>query len=115
AGAARRERVRRPRARGPPRSPPSRRARARRRRRASQRQHTPAPAPLNRAARAGGDVLTDVVSRSTAWRGDRVVEGARLLSVCRGSTPTEGSNPSLSAEIRATSCGLAGGGRKGSG
>jgi hypothetical protein len=26
-----------------------------------------------------------------------VVEGARLLSVCRGSTPTEGSNPSLSA------------------
>ena len=32
----------------------------------------------------------------TLWRGGRAVEGARLESVCRF-TPTEGSNPSLSA------------------
>ena len=32
----------------------------------------------------------------SAWRGVRVVEGARLESVCRGNL-TEGSNPSLSA------------------
>src|SRR5439155_24269886 len=49
------------------------------------------------------------------WRGDRVVEGARLLSVCRGSTPTEGSNPSLSAEIPALIRALARRGWKGSG
>ena len=30
------------------------------------------------------------------WRDDRVVEGARLESVCTGNR-TEGSNPSLSA------------------
>ena len=35
----------------------------------------------------------------TLWRGGRAVEGARLESVCRF-TPTEGSNPSLSATWR---------------
>ena len=33
---------------------------------------------------------------AASWRGVRVVEGARLESVCRGNL-TEGSNPSLSA------------------
>ena len=33
----------------------------------------------------------------TLWRGDRVVEGARLESVCMVKCCTEGSNPSLSA------------------
>ncbi|MBZ4655001.1 MAG: hypothetical protein JG781_2358 [Peptococcaceae bacterium] len=37
-----------------------------------------------------------VLSSSRPWRDDRVVEGARLESVCRGNS-TEGSNPSLSA------------------
>src|SRR5258705_7825851 len=35
------------------------------------------------------------------WRDVRVVEGARLESVCRGNS-TEGSNPSLSASSQAT-------------
>jgi hypothetical protein len=40
----------------------------------------------------------------------RVVEGARLESVCRGN-PTEGSNPSLSASFLA--CGSVAGGSSG--
>ena len=35
--------------------------------------------------------------RNYFWRGDRVVEGARLEIVCTAKSGTEGSNPSLSA------------------
>src|SRR5947199_1496378 len=59
----------------------------------------PARASVTRGSpgRAPGDVIH---APFDIRRGDRVVEGARLLSVCRGSTPTEGSNPSLSAPRR---------------
>ena len=40
--------------------------------------------------------IRDIQSIPCFWRGVRVVEGARLESVCRGNL-TEGSNPSLSA------------------
>src|SRR5207237_3974081 len=51
-----------------------------------------------RAARGWRGARRRGIRVGRVWRGDRVVEGARLLSVCRGSTPTEGSNPSLSAQ-----------------
>ena len=38
----------------------------------------------------------DLPDNTVIWRGGRVAEGSRLLSVCRV-TPTVGSNPTLSA------------------
>src|SRR5581483_3909642 len=53
--------------------------------------------PLNHVPRLAGRRASCYSPSLGIRRGDRVVEGARLLSVCRGSTPTEGSNPALSA------------------
>ena len=70
----------------------------------------PATVPWVRIPRSPPDTFFAALGRererfdpsSSTWRGDRVVEGARLEIVCTGNG-TEGSNPSLSAAFSGTS------------